>query len=142
MPIFYIIDATINITIICLILLIIVCMSLKIFNWITRIKYITHYRDYLISFEDFLDKAYTLIYKDRILIYSIEATKITDEQFRVDAKDFASLTKKLMGPKHYNHFIDFYGDEATLLFNIVEYFNTKYEEDEIRKNSVENLMDN
>jgi hypothetical protein len=33
-----------------------------------------------------------------------------------------------------------FGDEETLFFNLVDYFNTTYENDEIRKDQQEKLM--
>ena len=34
-----------------------------------------------------------------------------------------------------------YGNEDTFIFNLIEYFNTGYEEDEIRKSSLESISE-
>jgi len=92
------------------------------------------------TLEYFEAKAYDIIYKDQLFIYSIEATKVDDNQFAVTAKDFSRLVFKLMGDKLVEEFTSHFGME-TLIFNIMEYFNNRYEEDEIREASVKNLMD-
>ena len=39
-----------------------------------------------------------------------------------------------------DEFIELYGNEETLMFNVVEYFNTKFETDEIREKSKQNFF--
>ena len=88
-----------------------------------------------------MEKAYETVYKDDILIYSIEATKISDKDFDFVTKKFVNLVFKLLGPKLIKEFIFLFGNYDTLAFNIADYFNRKYEEDEIRKGAMENLME-
>jgi len=88
-----------------------------------------------------LERAYELVHKDKILIYSLEATTLPDKEFNEYSKVFLRLAQKIMGPSLLKEFEFFYGDYDTLVFNMVEYFNTKYENDEIRKNSMSNLME-
>lgn len=107
----------------------------------SNLQYVTNFETYMGIQTFFIERAYDIIHKDRMLIYSIEATKIDDKQFNEFAKDFANLVMKLMGPMFTNEFINLYGDEDTFLFNIIEIFSTKYEDDEIRKDAVENLME-
>jgi len=106
-----------------------------------RSQLVQNFPSYLTVLNYYTDRAYEMIHKDRMLIYSLEATKINNEQFNQCAKDFATLTTSLMGPTLCKEFISLFGDEDTLLFNLVEFFNTKYESDEIRKASIENLME-
>jgi len=82
-----------------------------------------------------LEKAYEIIHKDKMLIYSLEGTRVPDEHFAVYTKDFITLVLKLMGKKMEKEFSYVYGDLQTLIFNITEFFTTKYEEDEIRRDS-------
>ena len=48
---------------------------------------------------------------------------------------------KFLGPKLIEDYSYAYGNFDTFLFNITEYFNTRYEEDEIRKESIKSLME-
>jgi hypothetical protein len=88
-----------------------------------------------------MDKAYETVYKDDILIYSVEATKISDKDFDFVTKKFVTLVIKLLGPILVKQYIKLFGNYDTLTFNIADYFNRKYEEDEVRKGAVENLME-
>ena len=102
--------------------------------------FITNFVDYMSTLEFFQDKAYDIIYKDKLLIYSLEATKIDDKEFHVISKDYSRLVLKLMGEPLLNEYVNIMGDDA-LSLNLIEYFNRRYEEDEIRKSSVENMME-
>ncbi len=88
-----------------------------------------------------MEKAYDIIYKDRILIYSLEATALNDEEFKEVAKDFCILALRLMGPTIEKEMTKMFGDEETLYFNITEYFNSRFDEDEIRKTAQDNYID-
>jgi len=104
-------------------------------------NYIINFSSYMAVLSYHMDKAYEIIYKDRILIYSIEATKLNNNEFRVVARDFLTLVLKMLGPNLINEFIILYGNEETLYFNITEYFNTKFENDEIRKSATDSIID-
>lgn len=88
-----------------------------------------------------LNKAYSLVHKDEILIYSLEATKLADEDFDRVTKEFVKLVAKLLGPRLVKAFVFIYGDYETFLFNLVEFFNSKYEDDEIRDAAQQDLME-
>ena len=88
-----------------------------------------------------MEKAYDLIHKDEILIYSLEATKLPDEDFDRVTKEFVKLVEKILGPRLVKHFVFMYGNYETFLFNIVEFFNSKYEEDSIREAAQRDLME-
>ena len=105
-------------------------------------RYIDKFFEYITVLEYFMNKSYEIIYKDRILTYSLEATKLPDKEFNVVTEDFIRLTIKFMGPNIFNEMKNVYGNEDTLIFNMVEFFNTKYESDEIRKNSIDNIDTN
>ena len=89
-----------------------------------------------------LDKAFDIIYKDRIFIYSVEATKPSEDQYSSISRDFATLVLRMLGPNLKKEFVEIYGDEDTLFFNILEYFSTRYESDEIRDEAINNLTQN
>jgi hypothetical protein len=88
-----------------------------------------------------MEKAYDMIHKDRILTYSLEATRVPEEQINVVTKDFISLVEKLIGPRLRKEFIYLYGNYETFAFVLVEYFSTSYENDAIRRDSVGEMME-
>lgn len=123
----------------CIILLVLLFLSKKFLKDKEESEYIIKFERYIILFEFYLNKAYEIIHKDRILIYSLEATKLNDDEFRQVAKDFGKLFIQLVGPTLQQKLTKFYGNEETLMFNIIEFFNTRFEDDEIRKTAVDNL---
>ena len=106
-----------------------------------RQTYITNFESYTLVLDYHLVKAFDLIYKDRILVYSLEATKPDEKDFKRYTNDFSRLVLKLMGPTLIKEFVFLYGDMDTLLFTIVEYFNAKSETDEIKEASLKQLME-
>lgn len=105
-------------------------------------KYIKSFVNYISVLDYNMNKAYEIIHKDNILIYSLEAMRIEDAEFSAISHDFVNLVIKLLGPNLYTEFKKLYGNEETFIFNLIEYFNTRYEEDEIRKESLESLSEN
>lgn len=89
-----------------------------------------------------MNKAYALIHKDDIFIYSLEATKLSESEFDRSTKKFVKLVEKMIGPRLLKHYIFLYGNYDTFVFNLVEYFNTRYEDDEIREAAQQDLMEN
>ena len=86
-----------------------------------------------------MNKAYDLIHKDRILVYSLEGMRVDDDEFIKISQDFINLVLKFIGPSLKEDFINFYGDEDTFFFNMVEHFNTRYEEDSIRRQTMDEI---
>jgi len=121
-----------------------ICFSLSLYlRWekkSDRKHYVKNFEDYTKTLEHFMGKSYDIIYKDRILIFSIEATKIDDKELRIVLKDYLYLTLKLLGPTLTEEYVALYGNRETLYFIITEYFNTRFEDDEIRKDSMETMM--
>jgi hypothetical protein len=89
----------------------------------------------------YMEKAFDIIYKDRILVYSIEGTKPSDEDIKTNTIDFTKLTLKLLGPTLIKEFVFLYGNEETLYLVMAEYFNTKAETDEIKQESINQIME-
>jgi len=88
-----------------------------------------------------MEKAYDMIHKDRILVYSLEAQRLKESEIDVVSKDFITLTQKLIGPRLQKEFVFLYGNYETFAFIMAEYFSTRYEDDEIRKSSVSEMME-
>ena len=103
------------------------------------LKRLSMFTDYLAVLEYHASKAYDIIHKDRVLVYSLEAMRIPDEEFSAISHDFVNLIIKMIGPKLYDEFCNLYGTQQNFIFNLVEYFNTRYEEDEVRKQSLDDI---
>lgn len=112
----------------------------KYINNKMEMEYVKHFKEYVAVLEYHMQKAYDLIHKDRVLIYSLEAVKPGEDEIESAAKSFAKLTLKFLGPKLEKDLVLVYGDKATLLFTMIEYFNERFESDEIRDHSMNNLM--
>jgi len=106
---------------------------------IRQFRYIDKFAQYSSVLDIICDKAYNMIYKDKLMIFSIEATKVDDKEFNEYAKEFGGLVIKLMGPALYKEYTNFFGNKETFFLNLIEYFNTKYESDEIREAAIDNL---
>jgi hypothetical protein len=103
---------------------------------------IENFESYISVLNYHLQKAYDIIYKDRILIYSMEGMRIDDKDFDTIVKDFIFLVLKLIGPNLKNEFIQLYGNEETLMFNMAEFFNDKLENDQIRESTRNQIFQN
>lgn len=133
------------INIISVLIVVFICFSFYIFKktllFLKEKQMIKDYADYRVVLQINMERAYEIIHKDRILVYSLEATKLPEEEINTVSKDFINLVSKLLGPRLYKEFIFLYGNYETFAFNMAEYFSTRYEEDEIRKASVSDMME-
>lgn len=116
-------------------------LVLRIINDNKRLKYIEKFDLYISVLDFHMKKAYDIIYKDKLMIYSVEATKITESQFNTYSKDFVTLVLLFIGPKFQKNFSEMYGGEETFFFNLVDYFNSRYESDEIRETATNELIE-
>lgn len=114
-------------------------MGWKVFSFYKRVTHVKGFADFVAVLEFHMNKAYDMIHKDRILVYSLEASSVPDKEFQVITQDFVRLVIKFIGPALQKDFISFYGNESTFIFNMVEYFNTRYEEDSIRKQTLDDI---
>jgi hypothetical protein len=106
-----------------------------------RALYIEKYESYIIVLDYFCKKAYDLIYKEKIMIYSLEAMGLNDAQYKAVSVDFCTLVLRFLGTNLVSEFSDFFGNDQTLMFNIMEYFNTNYEGDKIKEQATGSMMD-
>ena len=118
------------------IIIYLICILYKKLIIINQIK---SFSNYVTVLEYYINRAYEIIHKDRILIYSLEGMHIKEDEFSTISQDFIKLVIKLIGPNLYMEFKSLYGNEETFIFNLIEFFNTRYEEDEIRKHSLDNI---
>lgn len=101
---------------------------------------ILNFESYTAVLQYHMEKAYNLVHKDQILTYSLEATTLPDAEYKKASFDFIKLVEKLLGPTLSKEMVFLYGDYDTFAFNLAEYFNTRYDDDEIRKVSVNEMM--
>lgn len=104
-------------------------------------RMIKDFTDYISVLQFHMEKAYDMIHKDRILVYSLEATRLKESEINIASKDFITLTQKLIGPRLLKEFVFLYGNYETFAFILAEYFSTRYEDDEIRKSSMSEMME-
>jgi hypothetical protein len=130
--------------IICLIIVVGVILKIRKdeINQRKRFFHMQKFEQYMVLLEYVMKKAYEIIHKDRIMIYSLEATTLGEGEYNAALKDFINLTIRFLGSNLKEEFIEFFGTEETLLFNIAEYFSTNYENDEVRKGATDKLMEN
>jgi hypothetical protein len=100
-----------------------------------------NFTNYLAILQYHMEKAYNMVHKDKILVFSLDGLRPREEDVDNIAKEFVNLTIKFLGKKHYKDLVDFYGSDESLLINLFEYFNTKYEDDEIRESTINKLTE-
>ena len=105
-----------------------------------NVEKIKEFGSYLSFLHYHMDRAYDIIHKDQILVYSVDGMKLEEDKLELAVKNFSKITLDFIGPIMSEELVDLYGDEDTLLLNIAEYFTTKYEDDEIRDESLKDIM--
>lgn len=101
---------------------------------------IKNFESYTAVLHYHMEKAYNIVHKDQILTYSLEATTLPDKEFYKASFDFVKLVEKLLGPTLKKELTFLYGNYDTFAFNLAEYFNERYDNDEIRKVSINEMM--
>jgi len=119
----------------------ILIILLKIINLKRRSNCLEKFRRYQLVLEYFMEKAFQIVYKDNIMTYSLSATKPRESEIDAISIDFIKLTQKFLGPMMLEEFIFMYGGEEAFITNLLDYFNTHFEEDEIRKSTLANLRE-
>ncbi len=100
----------------------------------------TNFESYSAVLQYHMEKSYNMVHKDQILVYSLEATTLPDAEYNKASFDFIKLVEKLLGPTLIKEIVFLYGNYDTFVFNLAEFFDTRYDEDEIRKTSVDDMM--
>ena len=113
----------------------------KILSYQKTERFLKNFADYVSVLEYHIQKAYDIIHKDRILTYSLDGMRIEDKDFDVVSGDFVKLVIKLLGPMLYKEFLFLYGNEDTFMFSLIEFFNSKYEDDEVRRGVLDNITE-
>ena len=103
--------------------------------------YIKNFKDYMASFEYLCEKCYEMIYKNQILIYSLEGFKLDEQDFKKTVTSFINFFYRYCGPILIQSYIDFFGNDETLNFTLVEFFNSKTDNDLIFEKSMETSIE-
>lgn len=106
---------------------------------IKRTRYIRDFAKYISVLDYYMEKSYDMIYKDRVLTYSLEALKPNESEIDGIVQDYVILVQKFLGPMLQKELIFMYGDRETFIRNLVEYFNSKFEDDKVREASLEDV---
>jgi len=101
---------------------------------------ILHFDSYISSFNTLLQICFDIIYKDEILIYSLESMSLKEEEVNKISKKFVKLFFKYSGENFIKRFIFFFGSKETLVFVLIDNFITKLADEEILKHSVKTNM--
>jgi len=96
--------------------------------------------DMQVILEWHLERAYKIIYKDEILVFSAEGMTVREEDYTKIQKHFLNLSIDLMGDTLLNHLTWFYGNEMVLYRNMCLYFDESYESDTLRDESIKAQM--
>ena len=104
-------------------------------------NYVNNFESYMSILEYNMQKAFDIVYKDKILVYSIEGYRPNEDQIDSFAKEFTILTLTLMGNSMANELTEMFGSDATLYTNMVEYFNSRFETDEIRQATIKQTVE-
>ena len=88
-----------------------------------------------------MERAYRIIYKDEILVYSAGGMSIREEDYTSVQKHFLNLTIDLMGSNLINQYVWFYGSDTVLYRNMCLYFDDSYESDTLRNNTIKAQME-
>ncbi len=106
---------------------------------IKRTRYIKDFAKYITVLDYYMEKSYDMIYKDRVLTYSLEAVKPNESEIDGIVQDYVILVQKFLGPMLQKELIFMYGDRETFIRNVVEYFNSKFEYDKVREASLDDI---
>lgn len=88
-----------------------------------------------------MEAAYETIHKDNILVFSLDGVKPNEKDIDHLSHEFIKLVMTLSGPNMLGLFAELYGDEDTLFFVMMDYFNRKFEDDEIRTAAIDNIQE-
>lgn len=88
-----------------------------------------------------MEAAFDTIHKDSILVYSLDGVKPTEKDIDYLSHEHVKLTLRLAGPNMIDLFLKLYGGEDTFYFIIMDYFNRRFEDDEVRASAIESYQD-
>ncbi len=133
-------------TVIFILVIIVITLGVTFFNnrqtkFDNGLQIANNFSSYLAILQYYMEKSYNIVYKEKIMVYSMDASKLDEKNFIEASKQFCKLTIKMMGPRFFEQFYYFFGSEESFLFNLTQYFNERIEDDPIRQASIDKLME-
>jgi len=107
---------------------------------IIDLKRMKIYQDYETLAEYYFDKSYTTIYKDNILVFSVEGLSPKEEDIKDIQHKYLELINTLMGDWMVSQFVKYYGDKHAFYVNALTYFDSHYENDAIKESAINKQM--
>jgi hypothetical protein len=83
--------------------------------------------------EMFMDKSYETIYDTDLIHYILNSNKPNREEQETLERNYIKTCFLYMGKHNKRIFLDFFGDEETLIINIIRHMRKKYNEDGLTK---------
>jgi len=129
-----------NVTIFCIMILCFTCFIFYKEN--SKVKIMKDFDLYSKILNNNMSESYEIIYKEKILLYSVEGRNLSDEEVPKIRNEFVKLVIKLNGKSIQKKLKIIYGDDHTLFLKISNFFDLMLDNDEIRKINVENTTQN
>jgi len=107
---------------------------------IVNLKRICNYENYETLAEYYYQKAYTIIYKDNILVYSVEGMSPKEEDVKKIQHKYLELIVDLMGEWMIEQFERYYGDRHAFYINALTFFDINYEDDAVKESAINKQM--
>ena len=106
-----------------------------IFHKIEKISIIKKYKDtdVITLFEYFLSKAYDVIYENDLITYVTNGTQPLSNERETLERNYIKSCLLYMGKRNLKIFKEFFGDQETLVINIIRYMRKKFNEDGLVK---------
>ena len=106
-----------------------------IFHKIEKISIIKKYKDtdIITLFEYFLNKSYETLYEDDLITYMTNGVQPMSQERETLERNYIKSSLMYMGKKNVNLFRDFFGDNETLIINIIRFMRKKLNEDGLTK---------
>jgi len=106
-----------------------------IFHKLEKISIIKKYKDVdvITLFEYFLNKAYDTIYENDLITYITNNTQPLSSERETLERNYIKSCLLYMGKRNVKLFTEFFGDNETLVINIIRYMRKKFNEDGLVK---------
>lgn len=114
-----------------IIMFLIILIIYKIHRTFVRYIYLNKYKTYNDLLVHFLETSFDIIYKDQVAAYSFEGLKPSEFELETIQRNFVKLSLEIMGPNVNKILTGFYGNQKTLITNIVMYINQRLDRDEL-----------
>ena len=121
-----------NYIIVCLSLIFVVVYSInKISKAYIQCKYT--FTQTIELFDYFLSKAYETLYENDLIIHITNNAKLTPEERETYERNYVKRCMLYMGKNNLKLFQKFFGDEETMIVNMIRYMRKRINEDGLSK---------